>query len=287
MNSKEYVFIKVRHEARQAFTSHAEGEDLYKNIFTCIPSQTPFRPQRKTAKPMIVSSQTAIVTGPEAEEIHTDKHGRIKVKFHWDRRKDNKKDGNLSCWIRVSQGWAGARWGAMQIPRVGHEVLVNFLDGDPDRPIITGCVYHGLNRPPYDLPAEKTKSTIKSDSTQKGGGNFNEIRFEDFKGKEEFFTHAAKDQNQVVKNDLSTEVKRNQLVKVEQNRAVTVTSGNEIATVQRGMRDVSVKSNEKHTNSANFEHNVSGHYTLKVNGNITISASGRVTINGAKIILNG
>ena len=146
---------------------------------------------------------------------------------------------------------------------------------------------HGLNLPPYDLPGEKTKSTIKSNSTKDGGGNANEIRFEDLKGSEEFFTHAAKDQNEIVENDMSTEVKRHQMIKVEQNRSLTVISGNETVAIQSGSREVSVQSNEKHINSANFDQKVSANYTLKVNGNITIDASGLVTITGAKIILNG
>lgn len=287
MNGKEYLLTRVRHEARQDFSTGGAEGDSYFNMFSCIPNEVPYRARRKTRKPVIVSSQTAIVTGPEAEEIHTDEHGRVKVKFHWDRRTDEKSDGNMSCWMRVSQNWAGAKWGAMNIPRVGQEVIVNFLDGDPDRPIITGRVYHGLNKPPYSLPAEKTKSTIKSSSTKEGEGNFNEIRFEDLKGSEEYFTHAAKDQNEVVENDMSTEVKRHQKIKVEQNRSLTVASGNEKIAVSSGTRDVSVKSDEKHTNSANFDHGVSGNYTLKVNGNITIDASGTVTITGAKIVLNG
>jgi type VI secretion system secreted protein VgrG len=287
LNGKSYVFTKVRHKARQDFTTSAKGGDYYANIFACIPHEVAFRPPRSADKPLIVSSQTAIVTGPTAEEIHTDKHGRVKVKFFWDRRTDEKNDGNMSCWIRVSQNWAGGKWGAMHIPRVGQEVIVSFLDGDPDRPIITGRVYHGQNQPPYDLPAEKTKSTIMSNSTKNGGGNYNEIRFEDLKDSEEFFTHAAKDQKEVVENDMSTEVKNNQTIKVEQNRALTVSSGNETVTIKSGTRDVKVQSNENHANSANFDHKVSGSYTLKVNGNITIDASGIVKISGSKVLING
>jgi type VI secretion system secreted protein VgrG len=284
--NSSYVFTRVYHEAKQELTNTTASGDSYSNFFSCFPHEVPYRPLRSTNKPLIVSSQTAIVTGPKAEEIHTDEHGRVKVKFFWDRRTDEKGDGNMSCWIRVSQNWAGGKWGSMHIPRVGQEVIVNFLDGNPDRPIITGRVYHGKNKPPYDLPAEKTKSTIMSNSS-KGGNNYNEIRFEDLKDKEEFFTHAAKDQNEVVENDMSTEVKNNQTIKVEQNRALTVSSGNESITVSSGSREVSVKSNEKHTNSADFTHKVSANYTLKVNGNITIDASGIVKISGAKIILNG
>jgi type VI secretion system secreted protein VgrG len=285
LKGKSYVFTMVRHEARQDFTSSGRGGDAYSNIFSCIPHSIPFRPLRKTDKPLIVSSQTAIVTGPTDEEIHTDDHGRVKVKFFWDRR-DKKKDGNMSCWIRVSQNWAGDKWGAMHIPRVNQEVIVNFLDGDPDRPIITGRVYHGANQPPYPLPAEKTKSTIKSNSS-KGGENYNEIGFEDLAGQEILFTHAARDQNEVVENDMSTEVKNNQEIKVKQNRDLTVASGNETITIDSGTRDVKVGSDEKHANAADFGHKVSGSYTLKVNGNITIDASGIVKISGAKIVMNG
>lgn len=287
LNGKEYLLTWVRHDARQEIATGAATGDTYFNMFFGQPHATVFRPERRTARPVIASSQTAIVTGPKAEEIHTDKYGRIKAKFHWDRRDTGKRDGDMSCWIRVSQNWAGAKWGAMFLPRVGHEVVVNFLDGDPDRPIVTGRVYHGLNLPPYDLPAEKTKSTLKSNSTKEGGGNYNEIRFEDLKDSEEFFTHAAKDQNEVVENDMSTEVKRHQMIKVEQNRSITVASGNETVTIESGTREVSVQSNEKHINSANFDQKVSANYTLKVNGNISIEASGLVTITGAKIVLNG
>ena len=215
LNGKDYLLTRVRHDARQQFTTGHSTGDSYFNVFFCIPHSIAFRPQRRTAKPVMASSQTAIVTGPAAEEIHTDEHGRVKVRFHWDRRSDEKGDGNMSCWMRVSQNWAGGKWGAMHIPRVGQEVIVNFLDGDPDRPIITGRVYHGRNKPPYDLPAEKTKSTIMSNSTINGGGNFNEIRFEDLKDAEEFFTHAARDQNEVVENNMSTEVKADQQITVE------------------------------------------------------------------------
>ncbi len=286
LNGQAYVFALVRHTASQEFTSGGADGDKYSNLFTCFPHKMPYRPLRGTPKPLIAGSQTAIVTGPQAEEIHTDEHGRIKVKFFWDRRSDEKGDGNMSCWMRVSQNWAGGRWGAMHIPRVGQEVIVNFLDGNPDRPIVTGRVYNGKNLPPYDLPARKTRSTIMSNSTKNGDGKANEIRFEDLKGEEEFYTHAAKNRNEVVENDMSTRVKANQSVKVEKNRSLTIASGNESIAVESGGRDVTVNSDEIHTNSADFRHIVSGGYTLKVNGDITIDATGMVKINGAKIILN-
>jgi type VI secretion system secreted protein VgrG len=148
---------------------------------------------------VIHGTQTAIVVGPPGEEIYVDKYGRVKVQFHWDR--EGKYDDKSSCWIRVSQNWAGKRWGAMFIPRIGQEVIVDFVEGDPDRPIITGRVYNAASMPPYDLPAEKTKSSIKSYS-YKGGGGFNELRFEDKKGSEQIFIQAQKDQDIRVKNIL-------------------------------------------------------------------------------------
>jgi type VI secretion system secreted protein VgrG len=285
LNNKAYVFTHVRHEARQHFSTGA-GVDSYLNYFNCLPHAMAFRPARNHGKPVMAGTQTAIVTGPKGEEIHTDTHARVKVRFAWDRRTDDKGDGNMSCWLRVSQAWAGPRYGALYIPRVGDEVIVSFMDGDPDRPIVTGRVYHGQNKPPYDLPAQKTKSTLKTCSTKQGRGNFNEIRFEDLKGSEEFFTHAARDQNEIIQNDMTTQVKNDQRIEVENHRSLTVSSGNESVTIQSGSREVSVKANEKHTNSADYTHKVSGDFTLKVNGNITIEASGMVKISGAKVILN-
>jgi len=203
MDEKEFVLTSLSHGATQSGFTTKSSLDMegfsYSNNFTCIPFDVPYRPPRNTPKPEVRGTQTAIVVGPAGEEIYTDKYGRVKVQFHWDR--EGKRDENSSCWIRVAQLWAGPGWGAMYIPRIGQEVVVDFLEGDPDRPIIIGTVYHGSNMPPYPLPDEKTKSTIKSDSSL-GGDGFNEIRFEDKKGKEQIFIHAEKDQDIRVKNDL-------------------------------------------------------------------------------------
>lgn len=212
MNNKEYVLTSVAHEASQEFQDET-AELSYNNFFTCIPHQVRFRPRRVAQKPTVHGSQTAIVVGPKGEEIYTDEHARVKVQFHWDR--EGKRDENSSCWIRVSQPWAGSGWGALSIPRVGHEVVVDFIEGDPDRPIITGSVYHGQNRPPYPLPDEKTKSTLKSDSSR-GGGGFNEIRFEDKKGSEEIYVHAQKDHNTVVKNNTTHKTTKMHTIKAEE-----------------------------------------------------------------------
>ena len=183
----------------EIFSADAGGSECaYSCSFTAIDSSQPFRPPRTTARPSISGPQTAMVVGPSNEEIHTDKHGRVKVKFHWDRY--SKADENSSCWIRVTQVWAGRSWGAMYIPRIGQEVIVEFLEGNPDRPIITGRVYNAQAKPPYDLPGNKTMSTLKSNSS-KGGDGFNEIRFEDKKDEEQIYTHAEKNLDVRVKND--------------------------------------------------------------------------------------
>jgi len=175
-----------------------DGEASFTVRFTAIDLYHPFRLRRTTPRPMIRGPQTAIVVGPAGEEIHTDEYGRVKVQFHWDRY--SKADENSSCWIRVAQLWAGRNWGGMFIPRIGQEVIVEFLEGDPDRPLITGRVYNGRSMPPYELPANMTLSGVKTNSS-KGGQGFNEIRFEDKKGEEQLFVHAEKNQDVRVKND--------------------------------------------------------------------------------------
>ncbi|MEO1527511.1 MAG: type VI secretion system tip protein VgrG [Planctomycetota bacterium] len=168
--------------------------------FEAIKSATVFRSARETPVPRIRGPQTAVVVGKKGEEIWTDKYGRVKVQFRWDR--EGKADENSSCWVRVAQSWAGKRWGSIHIPRIGQEVIVEFLEGDPDRPIITGRVYNADEMPPYDLPAKQTQSGIKTQSTQKGTNqNFNELRFDDKKGEEHIYFHAEKDFERVVENN--------------------------------------------------------------------------------------
>lgn len=207
--NQDYYITTLTHKADQPgnFRSDDTPELNYENKFICIPHPTPYRPARQTPVPVVRGSQTAIVVGPAGEEIHVDKYGRVKVQFHWDR--EGKYDDKSSCWVRVSQNWAGKRWGAMFIPRIGQEVIVDFLEGDPDQPIITGRVYNGEAMPPYELPGEKTKSTIKSNSS-KGGGGFNEIRFEDKKGSEQIFIHGEKNLDVRIKNDRMEWIGNNQ-----------------------------------------------------------------------------
>jgi len=179
--NREYLIVSASYDMEvTSFESGEDGEEHFDCNIVAMDSQQNFRSQRTTPKPAIQGPQTAIVVGKAGEEIWTDKYGRVKVQFHWDR--EGKADENSSCWIRVSSVWAGKKWGAMHIPRIGQEVIVEFLEGDPDRPIITGRVYNDDNKPPYTLPDEKTKSTIKS-NTSKGGGSANELLMEDLEGK--------------------------------------------------------------------------------------------------------
>lgn len=199
-NRKYLITSASYHLVADNYTSTSGGEgEMFTCSFTAIDATKPFRASRVTPKPLIQGPQTAIVVGPKGEEIHTDKYGRVKVQFHWDRY--GKADENSSCWVRISQAaWAGKKYGAIYIPRVGHEVIVEFLEGDPDLPIVTGRVYNADAMPPYDLPAEKTKTTLKS-SSSKGSSGFNELRFEDKKGSEQLFIHAEKDYHDRIKND--------------------------------------------------------------------------------------
>jgi type VI secretion system secreted protein VgrG len=217
-----YVLTEVKHSASvgDGYTTGAGKGEGYTGEFTCIPFSSVFRPPRVTPKPIVQGPQTAVVVGKAGEEMWVDKYGRVKVQFHWDR--EGKWDENSSCWVRVAQNWAGKRWGAMFIPRIGQEVIVDFLEGDPDRPIITGRVYNAEEMPPYELPKEQTKSTIKSNSS-KGGGGFNEVRFDDAKGKEQIFIHAQRDMDVRIENDQREWIGKDQhlIVKGTRNEDVT------------------------------------------------------------------
>jgi len=199
--NREYLVVSCVLEAStDEFDSADAGQSgsTFNCLFNTIEFEQQFRASRVTPKPMIRGPQTAVVVGPSGDEIHTDQYGRVKVQFHWDRY--SKADENSSCWIRVSQPWAGKKWGSIFLPRIGQEVIVEFLEGDPDRPIITGRVYNGTEMPPYELPANATRSTVKSNSS-KGGEGFNEIRIEDKKGSEQIFIHAQKNEDERVLSD--------------------------------------------------------------------------------------
>jgi type VI secretion system secreted protein VgrG len=234
-----HVITSVSHHASDDSYTSGKSTGEYWNSFRCIRDDVLFRPRRRTHKPFVEGPQTATVVGPSGEEIYTDKYGRVKVQFHWDR--EGKKDEKSSCWLRVAQVWAGKQWGAHVWPRIGQEVLVDFLDGDPDRPIIVGAVYNADQMPPYELPANQTRSGIKSRSTKSGTAeNFNEIRFEDKKDSEEIYVHAEKDMKRVVENDDVLEVglvkknKGDQTITVHNDHSTTVKEGKHTTTVEKG-----------------------------------------------------
>lgn len=286
MNNKDYILTRVRHTGSQTYSiGESDSGATYKNEFTCIPSDVPFRPVRVTPKPFVRGAQTAIVVGPSGEEIYPDKYGRVKVQFHWDR--EGAKDDKSSCWIRVSQLFAGAGWGAMFIPRIGHEVVVDFLEGDPDRPIITGRVYHGANNPPYPLPDEKTKSTIKTNSSP-GGGGFNELRFEDKKGKEEIYLQGEKDWNILIKNnkgqtigvDDQLSVGNNQRITVGVNKAETIGAAKELTI--GGAYQVSVGGAMNESVGGLKAEEIGAHKAVKVAKDSTEDIGGNQTVNVGK-----
>ncbi|WP_342376816.1 type VI secretion system tip protein VgrG [Myxococcus stipitatus] len=226
-----YSVVEVTHWGHLPETGGGREADgrLYRNRFRCLPRQVPFRPRRRTATPSIPGVQTATVVGPAGEEIHTDVHGRIKVQFHWDR--EGARDDKSSCWVRVGQSWGGMGWGAQVLPRIGQEVVVRFLEGNPDRPLIGGTVYNGENPTPYTLPDEKTKSTFKSASSL-GSQGFNELRFEDVAGAEEVFVHAQKDEVLRTENDKAQQVLGYEDLSVKKERSRTV-EGNQSLDVAR------------------------------------------------------
>jgi type VI secretion system secreted protein VgrG len=232
-----YLLTDIEHSGHTDTYGTSKGleGDRYSNSFRCIPASVTFRPLRVTPRPTVRGPQTAVVVGASGEEIFPDKYGRIKVQFYWDRL--GKKNDNSSCWIRVSQIWAGKQWGTIFIPRVGQEVVVDFLEGDPDQPLITGSVYNAEQMPPYTLPDHKTQSGILTRSSQGGGpDNFNQIRFEDKKGSEEILIHAEKDMNREVEHDDSLKVGNNQKIEITNDRTETVDKGNETVEIKQGNR---------------------------------------------------
>ncbi|MCC6661582.1 MAG: type VI secretion system tip protein VgrG [Phycisphaerales bacterium] len=290
--NKDYL---VTHSVLQAHSDAFEsGGDENAEVsiavsFNCIPAAQQFRPPRTTPRPVISGCQTAVVVGPSGEEIWTDEHARVKVMFHWDR--EAKADEDSSCWVRVAQQWAGKSWGGMMIPRIGQEVVVEFLEGDPDRPLITGRVYNAANKPPYKLPDKNTISTLKS-STSPGAGGFNELRFDDKKGEEQVFLQAQKDMDVRVLNDAKVWVKNDRHVvvnndtyeKVSNDRHSSV-AGNHKEKVS-GNRSLTVEGNDSTQVMGKQSLTVDGDQGVKVSGNAQHDTSGSLLITADKIILD-
>ncbi|ROT99738.1 type VI secretion system tip protein VgrG, partial [Marinobacter sp. R17] len=222
--NRDWLITTVKHTGKQPQALEEEGGSeptTYSNTFKSVPGDTAWRPE-PPARPIMDGPQIAIVTGPQGEEIHCDEHGRVKVRFPWDRRlrpsevESAKNDEHSSAWLRVSQGWAGGSYGFMALPRIGHEVIVSFLDGDPDQPIITGRTYHATNTPPYPLPEHKTRTTLKT-QTHKGEGS-NELRFEDEADKEQIYVHAQKDLDLLTENDRTEVIHHDSHLTVDNDR---------------------------------------------------------------------
>src|SRR5882672_1499528 len=267
---KDYLIVSADWDLRNNTYEASINEDAaYSCTMTLLQSKQQFRPARSTPRPTMGGPQTAVVVGPGGEEIYTDKYGRVKVQFHWDRY--GKKNENSSCWIRVSSPWAGKQWGTISTPRIGQEVIVDFLEGDPDQPIITGRVYNAEQMPPYELPANKTQSGMKSRSSMGGGpANFNEIRFEDKAGSEQVFIHAEKNQDIEVEKDEThwvgqdrkKTIDRDETSHIKHDRTETV-DNDETITVH-GNRTETVDKNETITIHMNRTETVDVNETISI-----------------------
>ncbi|AEF24320.1 type VI secretion system Vgr family protein [Pseudomonas fulva] len=284
--NREYLIVDAEYTITQDLYESGRGSESFQfdSSLTCIDASQVFRPLPLTVQPIVQGPQTAMVVGPKGEEIWTDQYGRVKVHFYWDRH--DQSNENSSCWIRVSQNWAGKNWGSIQIPRIGQEVIVSFLEGDPDRPIITGRVYNAEQTVPYDLPANATQSGTKSRSS-KGGtpANFNEIRMEDKKGEEQLFIHAEKNQDIEVENDethwvghdRTKTIDNDETVHVKHDRTETV-DNNETITIGVD-RTEKVGNNESITIGVNRSEKVGSNETIAIGANRTETVGSDETIS--------
>jgi type VI secretion system secreted protein VgrG len=269
----DYVLVSVTHEASigSVYRTGSTGGDMtYSNAFTCIPYQLPYRPPRRTPKPFVQGVQNALVTGPPGEEIFPDKYGRVKVQFYWDR--EGKKDANSSCWLRVGTMWAGKGWGSINIPRIGQEVIVAFVEGNPDEPVIVASVYNRETMPTNKLPDKKVICGLRS-NTHKGKG-YNEMSMDDTAGKEKITIHAQYDMDTTIEHDESHTVKTgDRTIKVETGKHTETIKGDTKITIQTGKYEHAVS-----TGTADYK--VKGALTeycdttqdTKIKGNITITS---------------
>jgi type VI secretion system secreted protein VgrG len=286
--NQEYVLTALHHSVRNN-TGYISGssdpeEPVYENTFECVPATTPIRPVRRTPVPVVQGCQTGVVVGPSGEEIFTDKYGRVKVQFYWDR--EGKKNENSSCWMRVSYPWAGKSWGGIHIPRIGQEVIVDFIEGDPDRPIITGRTYNAGQMPPWDLPGKKNISGYKSNST-KGGGGYNEISFDDTKGTELIQVHGQYDMDTKIEHDERRHVLNNRTKNVDVNESSTI--GNNRTEVVGVNEKISIGSNRTETVGANEMITVALTRTRNVGVNemVNIGGAQEITIGGLQALTIG
>ncbi|MDT3721184.1 type VI secretion system tip protein VgrG [Pseudomonas oryzihabitans] len=312
-----WLLTEIRHQGRQpqVLEERISSDDSllpddgfrqgYRNTFTAIPWSAPFRLPLRHPKPRLFGAQSAVVTGPAGEEIHCDALGRVKVQFHWDRA--GQADERTSCWLRVASGWAGNGYGALAMPRVGMEVLVGFLEGDPDQPLVTGCLYHAEHRPPLDLPKDQTRSSFKTLSSP-GGGGYNEVRIEDRQGQEEIHVHAQRDWDERIRHDHRSEIGH------ERHQRIGGTSYSEFHAeehrITHGERRTEIRADD-HLNIGDSQHlrlgtglfveagreiqrqsgqkivlEAGAHLTLKAGGSFVQLDAGGVTLMGANIRVN-
>ncbi len=280
--NSEFTVVELVHEGYEPEVLGQERPDLdeettYANDFRAVPSDVIFRPPRITPRPYIRGTQSATVVGPEGEEIYCDEYGRIKVQFHWDRVGEN--DEHSSCYVRVSQQWAGPGYGFQTIPRIGNEVIVGFFEGNPDRPHVIGRVYNAENMPPYTLPDNKTQTGIKSESS-KGGEGFNEIRMEDLKGEEQLYVQAERNMDTVVKNDQTHRVGNLRTREVGADETVNIGANRTVAVGETHTEQIGT--DEELNVGGNRTRAVGGDETVSVTGNQTLSVEGAVAVTIGK-----
>ncbi len=273
----KYLLLSVHHQATDSsYFSSQGGDDQYSNSFSCMPLENMYRPPMVYTRPVMYGPQSALVTGPSGEEIYIDDFGRIKVQFMWDQ--EGEKDENSSCFIRVMQSFAGNGWGSSFIPRIGHEVIISFLDGDPDRPIVTGSVYNGNNKPPF---SSKTQNGIKTHSTKGGGAdNYNEIRFDDKKDSEQVYLQAEKNLDTYVKNNETLVVDKDRMVSVKNNETITV--DNDQTTTVKNNEGTIVENDSSLVVKNNRLEDVTNNKTVSVGKDHDESVANNMVINVGK-----
>ncbi|HDT5893358.1 TPA: type VI secretion system tip protein VgrG [Aeromonas hydrophila subsp. hydrophila] len=285
----DWQIVRIQHTGLQPQALEEEGgcgPTVYHNEFGVVKASTTWRARigspEAPHKPMVDGPQIAIVVGPEGEEIYCDEHGRVKLQFPWDRY--GSSNDQSSCWVRVSQGWAGGQYGMMAIPRIGHEVIVSFLEGDPDQPIVTGRTYHATNRPPYELPANKTRTVLRTE-THKGEG-FNELRFEDQAGQEEIYIHGQKDLNVLIENDAAWHIKHDQHTDID-NERVTRIKANDHLTVEGEKRD-QIKADYSLTVDASLHQKLGQSLLVEAGQEVHIKVGDKLVLEaGSEITLKG
>ncbi|MFQ2772336.1 type VI secretion system tip protein TssI/VgrG [Aeromonas caviae] len=285
----DWQIVRIQHTGLQPQALEEEGgcgPTVYHNEFGVVKASTTWRARigspEAPHKPMVDGPQIAIVVGPEGEEIYCDEHGRVKLQFPWDRY--GSSNDQSSCWVRVSQGWAGGQYGMMAIPRIGHEVIVSFLEGDPDQPIVTGRTYHATNRPPYELPANKTRTVLRTETHQ--GEGFNELSFEDQAGQEEIYIHGQKDLNVLIENDAAWHVKHDEHRDID-NERVTRIKANDHLTVEGEKRD-QIKADYSLTVDASLHQKLGQSLLVEAGQEVHIKVGDKLVLEaGSEITLKG